>query len=65
MPNRLLAIALHYLSCRILVYQLPLCGVHALRKCGDNLLNVIQNYEEQGFPMCGGAPEVTHIPTLE
>ena len=32
---------------------------------GENLLNVIQGYnEEWGFPMCGGAIDGTHIPIL-
>ena len=32
---------------------------------GENLLNVIQGYDEEwGFPMCGGAIDGTHIPIL-
>ena len=32
---------------------------------GDNLLKVIQGYDEDwGFPMCGGAIDGTHIPIL-
>jgi len=31
---------------------------------GENLLHVIQGYEEWGFPMCAGAIDGTHIPII-